>query len=274
MRGLVKALVAVICGLAGLGAVLVVGLVTFGLYVHHARSPRFAKASNWSAPVTGPVEVVHSGVTAAAREDQRTFVGDLAALEAAGEFGELGAMAMNLGATLDPQSRAAGMRWFEERVTWGRVPSLFVLSRLYAAAGEMDHAAECYMAGSLSYRIDAECVVDPTARQAAAILESELKEVRASLRENPDEVVRCIGWALEFEEAHKDREPAYWIAAHGIGTFKAGGEKPSDEALFVSPEQREQARARMRHAFEKMRDEAGVPARGEAPAAGSGRTPS
>mgnify|MGYP001367745931 CR=1 FL=1 len=50
--------------------------------------------------------------------------------------------------------------------------------------------------------------------------------------------------ANKREEAIKDREPAYWIAAHGMGAF--GGGQPA----FVEGEEREGIRAEVRKAFE------------------------
>jgi F0F1-type ATP synthase epsilon subunit len=129
------------------------------------------------------------------------------------------------------------------------------------------------MAGSLCYRIDAECVADATARQAAALLEAELNDVRAVLRDRPKEIARCIAWALDFEEAHREREPAQWIAAHGIASIeKEPAEIASDREVFLSDPERENARAKIRRAFERMQNEAAGQAAREAATPKSGRT--
>lgn len=198
-------------------------------------------------------------------------VARIEALEHSREYGELGAMIINDAGKMSAADRAALIAWLEPRQRWGRVPVLFLLSRLYEAQGEMARAAEYYAAAGIAYRIDAKCIADKTAHGAVGIIEMHLPKVREHLANNPREIVRSLRWGLEYEERLKDREPAYWIAAHGLGSMRdmavehlkdqgdavAGQKAPDTEGpavsiALVSDDEQARTREEVRRSFEEI----------------------
>jgi hypothetical protein len=226
-------------------------------------TPAPARPALNAAATTLQQSAAPSPATSLAKASSPTgIVASLEALEAQGEFGQLGAHIFNNAQTMTANQRTQVREWLEARLGWSRVPVLFLLSRIHEADGDMAKAAEYFAAGGVAYRIDAQCVIDRTGRGAVEILQEHMPRVREYIGKTKGEIARVVRWGLDKEEELKDREPAAWIVAHGLVSIRTGlvesgvlpgvAAEPANQSPYVSAQEREQVRAEIRAGYEKM----------------------
>ncbi len=230
---------------AGVLAAGFVGLLVLGLTLSAAgyggRRAQAAGRSSNAAPSASPVSpngtavaanLVHqpapnaTGTHASAQPSSEQppsttsgLTARLDALEQGGKFVDIGLLLFQQAATLSPADRAAAIKWLTARRLSGRMPVLFLIARLHDVAGDSEQAGKWFLAASCIGRIDAQRCDDRSAGQAVPAMESHFPAVRTALRADKAKAEKWARAALAMEEELKDREPPYWIAAHGLAAF-------------------------------------------------------
>ncbi len=176
------------------------------------------------------------------------YVDRLQRLEADSQWGDLLVAAFEESVKVSKEARTAAIRWLEGRLRSGRIPVLFCLARLHWLNGEEEPAIKCFMTASIAGQIDAARCSDPTSAGAVAMMERHFEELMARLHDRDTER-RALRYAFELEERLRDREPAHWIAAHGLESFRTASTTAEDAGPFVADDVWQERRAEIRLSY-------------------------
>lgn len=251
------ALITIGAGILGTGAIV-------ALVIPAARPP--APANAFPPGPTAPANAFPRGPTASAplRRPDRTratppggskakaaqspYHTALLRYQAEKNWVEFGVLAFNEAERVSTTDRVRTLELLGGHQASGGFPALFCIARHHWFAGNKDEACRWFIKARVVYTIDAQRCTDPTARQAVQAVQAQFAPLAEYLEQFDRQIERQ--WtqeALEFEDGLADREPARWIAAHGLASFKAkpAGSGPAPDA-FLPEDQWRAARERAR----------------------------
>lgn len=114
---------------------------------------------------------------------------------------------------LDPSAREEVIRWLKESVARGELPSMYLIARMQASAGEMDDAVQWMLAGNVMAAVDADRYEDKSSLMAALHpVQQRLEDVVEHARDRREMQKGCIRAALDIEDQQAKRAPAQWLA--------------------------------------------------------------
>ena len=180
------------------------------------------------------------------RAPESNFIAALRRHEANGDWVEFCVLAFNEASTISAPDRPGALELLNRHQANGGFPALFCIARHHWFAGDKDEACRWFLRASVVGSIDAQRCTDPTSRQAVHAVRAHFAPLAEHLKGvDRAKQTRWVREALDFEQTIADREPARWIAAHGIGAFGASAGNAPDP--FVGADQwpgvRERARA-------------------------------
>lgn len=244
--------------LSKVGLALTVGVIVYGatisLIAPSVRTPAPTRAQ-WKLPVSPrpqprparPAGTPAAGSTSAPSAPAPSpFVDALRRHERVNNWVELGVLALSDVPDLSPADRRGAIELLARHSTNGGFPALFAVAHHQWLLGDKEAACRSFIKASVVGVIDAQRCTDATARQAVSVIRARFGPLAAHLKTLPRETTTA--WtreALDFEESIADREPARWIAAHGI---KAAFAPPGGaaDAAFLPDEEWAAARERAR----------------------------
>lgn len=231
-------------GLIGLGT-LVVGVI-LALVIFSGRGPAPASAS--PAPRIPSGKASASAGRSGAEAAQSDYLRALLKYKADQNWGELGVLAFNEAERVSAADRAGTLELLAKHQSSGGFPALFCIARHHWFGGDKDEACRWFIKASVVYSIDAKRCTDATARQAVPAVQSHFAPLSEHLKQIDRQTERQ--WtqeALDFENGLADREPARWMAAHGLSAFRSkGAARVSTPNAFLPDAQWRAARERER----------------------------
>lgn len=238
MRRLSKAGIALTAGV-------IVYAATIALTTPAARTVAPARAE-WKLPVTPRPQPR----PARPADAPSSFLETLRKHEQVNNWVELGVLALSDSGDAPPADRRAAIDLLKRHTTNGGFPALFAVAHHQWLLGDKEAACRSFVRASVVGVIDAQRCTDTTARQAVSVIRARFVGLAGHLKSVPAETK--VVWtreALDFEASISDREPARWIAAHGMkAAFPAGEAAPAGEA-FLSDEDWAAARQRTRESI-------------------------
>ncbi len=235
--------------------VLVVGAV-LALVIPAGRGPASATGSPGGPTAPAPSGRADRALAAPAagskaKAAQSQYLSALLRHEADRNWVEFGVLAFNEAERISAADRTTTLDMLTTHQSSGGFPALFCIARHHWFAGNKDEACRWFVRASVVYSVDAQRCTDPTSRQAVQAVKAHFAPLSEYLKQYDRQVERqWIQEALDFEQALADREPASWIAAHGLAAFKG---KPAGSATtpgaFLPEEQWRSAREAERAAI-------------------------
>ncbi len=214
----------------GAGTLVVGGILT--LVIPAARPPASAGAFPGGPTVPTPSGKANRAPAAAAPSKTKAapsqYLSTLLRHEAARNWVELGVLAFDEAERVSAADRTSTLDLLANHQSSGGFPALFCIARHHWFAGNKDEACRWFVRASVVYSVDAQRCTDPTSRQAVQAVKAHFAPLSEHLKQYDRQIERqWIQEALDFEQALADREPASWIAAHGLAAFKG---KPAGSA--------------------------------------------
>lgn len=177
--------------------------------VQHYRSKQIVNEVAEEAAAKAPIQGTLSGAAAAV----------VVRIEKAeGNLNEMFEAAASAG-SLEPAAREEVIRWLKGSVNQGGVPSMFLIARMQASAGDMDDAVQWMVTGNVMAAVDIGRYEDSSRMTTALrLVQERLHDVSGHARDRRDLQRSCIRAALDSEQQFSKRRAPRWLEEEAVRT--------------------------------------------------------